>query len=156
MADVRPVSWTEFAQFAKRLQGLPVSRSLAGSSAGSIFTMDFGQTLAGDEDHGEYWLMMFCAWRMTRAGRMITCWHADANTALASALRQLEGQKVVNQSLSTYGDLSIEFDGGHELHIWNDAPFEAGSDSWFLYQRGSGGYAVEHPDKFVFKAESAS
>lgn len=92
--------------------------------------------------------MVFCAWRIVTAERVICTWHEDASIRLAPALQTLENSMVASAALTAWGDLTIDFSNGYSLHIWNDAPFKD-SDSWSIICEGLGNYWVDPRNTFM-------
>ncbi|GAA4022969.1 hypothetical protein GCM10022409_03490 [Hymenobacter glaciei] len=148
----RSVSFFEFEQVTQELSGQQVWRSRAGSGTGSIFTMEFRPTLKTDKPQSEFSLMVYCAWRIVEAGRIICTWHEDADNNIAPALKTLEGTPVTKAILTEWGDLTIDFLNGRSLHVWNDAPFKDG-DSWFVGYSGLGYYSVSTRNAFFYELE---
>jgi hypothetical protein len=152
MSKNKLISFAEFARVIAELPGRSAWRSKAGAGTGSIFTLQFGLPLVEDEQEGEFSLMVSCAWRIVDAGRISCSWHEDSETVLAPALRQLwYSGEVTEATLSTLGDLTIQFANGQSLQIWNDAPFEEGSECWSMGYQGRGYYAVETKSHFVYE-----
>ena len=147
---MRTASFSEFQQAIQGLRGKKAWRSRAGSSAGSIFTMKFGAETASVDSDSNFSLMVFCAWRIAQRGCVLCTWHEDADATLAPALKALEGVIVANVELTEWGDLTIDFQDGHSLHIWNDAPFKD-SDSWNIVCSGLGYYSVETRNAFFYE-----
>ncbi|MBO2011018.1 hypothetical protein [Hymenobacter negativus] len=152
MPKNRLASFEEFAQVIAQLPGHSAWRSEAGPSTGSIFTFQFGLPSDDDDQEGEFSLMVYCAWRIVEAGRIVCSWHEDSKTVLAPALQQLLlSGEVTDASLSPFGDFTIQFANDRSLQIWNDAPFEEGSECWSVGYQGRGYYAVESRNRFVYE-----
>jgi hypothetical protein len=145
----RNVEFNEVEQIIQLMKGQLAWRSRAGSSAGSIFTLQFGTALATDETRGEFDLMVYCAWRITEEDAIICTWHNDSDAVLAPALKTLEGTPVTKATLTAWGDLTICFDTGRVLQIWNDKPFED-SDSWDIGYQGHGFYSIGTDNEFCY------
>lgn len=148
----RIASLAEFKQVIEKLKNQPAWRSRAGNGTGSIFTLQFGPVSSIDETQGEFSLMVFCAWRIVTAERIICTWHEDADTSLAPALHALENSAVASAAFTAWGDLTIDFSNGYSLHIWNDAPFRD-DDSWNISCAGLGNYSVETRNAFFHQPE---
>ncbi len=152
MSKNKLISFAEFAQVIEQLPGRSAWRSKAGAGTGSIFTLQFGLPLIDDDQEGEFSLMVSCAWRVVEAGRIICSWHEDSKDVLAPALRQLcYSGEVMEATLSALGDLTVLFADGRSLQVWNDAPFEEGSECWSIGYQGRGYYAVETRNSFVYE-----
>jgi hypothetical protein len=146
------VSFETVAKVIAQLPGHEAWRSEAGAGTDSIFTLQLGPPLADDDQEGEFSFMVYCAWRIVEADRIICSWHEDSKTVLAPALQQLwHSGEVTEASLSTLGDLTIQFASGLSLQIWNDAPFEEGSEWWWMGYQGRGYYGVESRNQFVYE-----
>ena len=154
MSKSRSVAFEEFARVIAQLPGHCAWRSEAGAGTGSIFTLQFGPPSEDDDQEGEFSLMVYCAWRIVQAGRIICSWHEDSKTVLAPALRELwHSGEVIKASLSAFGDLTIQFTNSRSLQIWNDAPFEEGSECWSIGYQGRGYYGVESRNRFVYEVK---
>jgi hypothetical protein len=150
--DKRSATFSEFEHVLQELPGQQAWRSRAGSGTGSIFTMDFKPALKTEKSQGEFCLMVYCAWRIVEAGRIICTWHEDADASLGPALKALESMPVTKATLTDWGDLTVDFSNGHSLQIWNDAPSEDG-DSWFVGYSGFGYYSVTTRNAFFYEPE---
>lgn len=148
--EQRCATFGEVELIVNRLEGQLAWRSRAGSGTGSIFTLQFGPALSSDESTGEFSLMVYCAWRIVKGNTIICTWHGDSDTILVPALKSLENDWVTKATLSKWGDLTVNFKEGYALQIWNDAPF-TGTDSWSIGHKGSGFYAVEPAQGFVYE-----
>ena len=152
MMSKRCASFSEFEQVIQELPGQQAWRIRAGSGTGSIFTMEFKRAKKTGEPESKFSLMVYCAWRIVEAGRIICTWHEDADANIAPALKTLEGIPVAKAILTEWGDLTVYFLNGHSLHIWNDAPFKDG-DSWFVGYSGLGYFSVATRTAFFYEPE---
>ncbi|MGY3087295.1 hypothetical protein ACVWYF_000321 [Hymenobacter sp. UYAg731] len=148
----RSASFSEFEQVIQEMPGQQAWRIRAVSGTGSIFTMEFKPTSKTDELQREFSLMVYCAWRIVKAGHIICTWHEDADANIVPALKTLEGTSVTKAILTEWGDLTVDFSNGHSLHSWNDAPFKDG-DSWFIGYSGLGYYSVTTRNAFFYEPE---
>lgn len=148
----RSASYSEFEQVILEMPGQQAWRIQAGSGTGSIFTMEFKPTLKTDEPQSDFSLMVYCAWRIVKSGRIVCTWHEDADANIVPALKTLEGTPVTKAILTEWGDLTVDFLNGHSLHIWNDAPFKDG-DNWFVGYSGLGYYSVTTRNAFFYEPE---
>lgn len=154
MAEKHPITFEEFAQVMVRMSGCRAWRSAAGAGTGSIFTLQLGLPLEHDDQEGEFSLMVYCAWRIVKAGQVLCTWHEDSSTVLAPALQTLwDCGEVTGATLSEWGDLTIQFQNGQQLQVWNDAPFTQG-ECWSVGYQGRGYYVVEAPSQFVYETNN--
>ena len=107
------------AAFAAALSRLVVATKVvavkAGPGTGSIFTLHL-RPAAGEVRY----LMVYCAWKLLRAGRVACTWQ-DPEAALAAALSAHEGETVASARVSSGGDVELTLQSGAQLKLFVDS-----------------------------------
>jgi hypothetical protein len=138
-----------FQQTLDGLVGLPCWYASAGGSAGSTFSLAFGQPVLRARvlrnpdvselfriNEGEMNLIVWCSWRLDSQHAALASSDSDAS-AIASALEKLCGQHVQAATIASKAfDLVLRFDT-HELYIFCDhvEPDPSFDGNWDLHTR---------------------
>lgn len=129
----RKATRAELQQALQRLNGLRTWNSRAGSGTGSIFTLEFGEVLPERAGQGELSLMVSCAWRLNDRQQIMCTWHDDADSVLATCLALLHEARVIEVTLSSWGDLQLQFSNSLVLDVFADLSVrQIGDDNWLI------------------------
>ncbi|WBO86722.1 hypothetical protein [Hymenobacter yonginensis] len=129
------ISESVFAAAVEQLIGTTIQTTHAGPGTGSIFTMNL-RAPTREEHH----LMVFCAWKLLRAGT-ITCTWRDAEEDLAAALAAHQRETLAGARVESGGDLVLTLASGAELKLFADGrvpdePADQDQASDYFLQQG--------------------
>ena len=117
--------------------GTQVLAVKAGPGTGSIFTLHL-RPAAGEVRY----LMVYCAWKLLRAGRVACSWQ-DPEAYLAATLSAHEGETVARARVDSGGDVALALGSGAELKLFvdgyaQDAPLDASSPCDYFVEAAEG------------------
>ena len=95
--------------------GAKVAAVKAGAGTGSIFTLHL-RSATGPVCY----LMVYCAWKLLRAGLVACTWQAPEDY-LAAALLAHEGETVVSARVASGGDVELMLNAGAQLKLFVDS-----------------------------------
>lgn len=127
--------------------GKKVLQINAGSSSGSIFSIDIGNQLLDKEKNGhtfkegEYVLMVYCSWRLfdTIRNKPITSWQEDSNFngSMTLGLNTLLEDTIENVLITAFNDVVVKFKSGKVLSVFCDLTLNKEWDTnWFFRAKG--------------------
>jgi hypothetical protein len=129
---MQQISKSAFAASVAQLIGTTIESTKAGAGTGSVFNLHLRPPTGA-----VCYLMVFCAWKLLRAGAIACTWQ-DAEEELAAALSAHQGETLVGARVESGGDLVLTLATGAELKLFADgrAPDESSDSDYFIQQAG--------------------
>jgi hypothetical protein len=151
-------AFEKLRRIIQKLKGQPVSRIIAGGSAGSIIGIEFDEkdSETGSAEQAEWYLGVECAWRLDDKQFSLTS-SLDDNSPEGHMLRGLNSLLGVAVSEATVSepayDLKIDFSDGKRLTVFCDVVRDGAC--WYVLGPEKTEVSVEPAGNLVFGEEAS-